>query len=210
MFTNIVVVKPKVKRISLQRGICSLILFGENVSEDVLHVLFQNQLWLQSKCLSDLTFQKKYGDFVLSLNEILKSVNFSRGLTKGAIGSLRLKLQSISEDLYPQRNLSQIHLKVRESFYTKAYKPVGTETKLLPPKRFIGIGYRDKGTARKPEKDGSPRWSEVASHVSFLERRIEELKDELENKVGLRSIERLVKIKEINQLYTELKTARAS
>jgi len=210
LFTEIVVVKSKVKRISLQRGICSMILFGEEIDEEIVHVLFQNQLWLQQKCLSDLEFQKKYGDFVLNLNKILKSSNFSRGLTEGAIDSLRLKLKEISDSLYPQRNLQQIILKVRESFYTKTYKPSGKETKYLPSKRFIGIGYRDKGAARKPEIDGSPSWQEVSSHFSNIERRIQELTDELENNTRLRFEETRSIGKEIKELSKELKTARAS
>jgi len=187
-----------------------MILFGERIDEEIFHVLFQNQLWLQQKCLSDQVFQKKYGDFVLNLNKILKNTNISRGFTEGAVSSLRLKLKEIHENLYPQRNLPQVILKVKESFYTKAYKPLGIETKLLPPKRFIGIGYRDKGTARKPEEDGSPSWQEVASHVSYLERRIQELKNELENNSGL-CFEEIRSIgKEIKTLTKELKTARAS
>lgn len=31
------------------------------------------------------------------------------------------------------------------------------------PASFIGVGYRDKGTRRNPEKDGSQSWQEVAS-----------------------------------------------
>jgi len=31
-----------------------------------------------------------------------------------------------------------------------------------PPKRFIGVGYKDKGTKRDPAIDGSPNWKEVA------------------------------------------------
>jgi hypothetical protein len=32
-----------------------------------------------------------------------------------------------------------------------------------PPKRFIGVGYQDKGTCRDISKDSSPSWQEVAS-----------------------------------------------
>jgi len=35
-----------------------------------------------------------------------------------------------------------------------------------PPKTFIGVGYRDKGTAKVVSHDGSPSWSEVASETS--------------------------------------------
>lgn len=31
------------------------------------------------------------------------------------------------------------------------------------PSRFIGVGYKDKGSRRIPSKDGSPTWQEVAS-----------------------------------------------
>lgn len=31
-----------------------------------------------------------------------------------------------------------------------------------PPKRFVGVGYRDHGTARDVATDGSPTWQEVA------------------------------------------------
>jgi hypothetical protein len=32
-----------------------------------------------------------------------------------------------------------------------------------PPKRFVGVGYRDKGSRRIPSTDGRPAWQEVAS-----------------------------------------------
>ena len=32
-----------------------------------------------------------------------------------------------------------------------------------PPQRFIGVGYRDKGTARVDSIDGSPSWQDVAA-----------------------------------------------
>jgi hypothetical protein len=47
--------------------------------------------------------------------------------------------------------------------------------KALPPVRFIGVGYKDKGSRRDPAFDGSPGWKEVASFNSFREREAEEL-----------------------------------
>lgn len=45
---------------------------------------------------------------------------------------------------------------------------VGFLVKILTKRRYaaqsrIGVGYRDKGTARKPHWDGSPGWQEVAA-----------------------------------------------
>lgn len=44
-----------------------------------------------------------------------------------------------------------------------------------PPKRFIGVGYKDKGTCRDPAFDGSPGWQFYARYFANLEREAEEL-----------------------------------
>jgi len=44
-----------------------------------------------------------------------------------------------------------------------------------PPKRFIGVGYKDKGTCRDPAYDGTPGWQFFARHFANLEREAEEL-----------------------------------
>lgn len=47
----------------------------------------------------------------------------------------------------------------------------------IPPKRverYIGVGYKDKGTRRVPELDGSPRWQDVARVLANREREQEE------------------------------------
>lgn len=38
-----------------------------------------------------------------------------------------------------------------------------------PPLRYIGVGYRDKGTAKDITIDGSPSWQEVASKTNSYE-----------------------------------------
>jgi hypothetical protein len=47
----------------------------------------------------------------------------------------------------------------------------------VPPKqvvRYIGVGYKDKGSRRFPELDGSPSWQEVATTLANREREQEE------------------------------------
>lgn len=47
----------------------------------------------------------------------------------------------------------------------------------IPPKRverYIGVGYKDKGSRRYPELDGSPSWQEVATVLANREREQEE------------------------------------
>jgi hypothetical protein len=188
----------------------------ENVDEVLLHVLFQNQLWLQQKCETDSVFKERYGEFVFSLSTILKNTNLSRGLTKGAAKSLKRKLrEALIDNLYKERNIKQISEKVMDSFTTKSWRPPGIETKLLPPKRYIGIGYRDKGSARDPAQDGTPSWQEIASYISNLERQIEEKLDELERSAGQEQpgeyIRLVIGIKQdIARLLGKLQMARAN
>lgn len=177
-----------------------MVAHDRDIDIEILSVLFQNQLWLERKCSFDDMFQKKYGSAVFALSQILKETNLSRGLTPGAVGSMKKKIkEDLVDFIYPVRNLQQIELLVLNSFLSKSYKPQGISTKLLPQKRFIGIGYRDKGTARKPEIDGSPSWQEVASHVSFLETRIEELQDDIRSSgSGLEAFEKLEELFEVS------------
>lgn len=37
-----------------------------------------------------------------------------------------------------------------------------------PPRRFVGVGYRDKGNAGNAALDGSPSWQEVASATNLV------------------------------------------
>jgi hypothetical protein len=41
--------------------------------------------------------------------------------------------------------------------------------KAPPPKRFVGVGYQDKGTCREVSFDSSPSWQVVASSRSVDE-----------------------------------------
>jgi hypothetical protein len=42
-----------------------------------------------------------------------------------------------------------------------------TRNRKPPPKSHIGVGYRDQGTCRKPELDGSQTWQEIASAKEY-------------------------------------------
>lgn len=172
----VVQIRRGTKRITLQRFLCSKIAYGESFSEIELAAMFHNQLWLQTKCSTDVDFQSKFGRDLESLTKILKEVNFSRGLTERATESVKQKLKTQDWDfLYPQRNLPQIKLQVGNSVVTKWRKPEGVEVSRLPPEKHIGKGYRDHGTAKTPELDASPAWQEVASEVGRIDGALERL-----------------------------------
>lgn len=179
-FTNtVVVIRNGVKRISLQRTLCSQIVYEGKCSIFELNVIFQNQLWLQRKCLTDDNFSKKFGNSLEEISKILKKANFSRGLTPGALSTLRSNLKSLTDFIYPQRNLAQMKTKFANCFYVRPYRQQGVDIKSLPPKRYIGKGYGDKGTARDPAKDGSPSWQEITNLITKYNQIIHDDKEEL-------------------------------
>jgi hypothetical protein len=209
MENSIVVIRSNVKRITLQRVLCSKIAWRGEVTLEEIHVLFQNQLWLEQKCQTDGQFEKKFGRSLEDLSVFLKQANLSRGLTEGAVGLLGVKLKTLTDFILPSRNLGQMELLIGKSFYTRPYKESGIPTKQLPPKKVIGRGYRDHGTARNSAVDGSPRWQEVASHVTSIERRIHELRERLHNEEDSILI-RLRLTAELSDLHKKLEGIRSS
>lgn len=61
---------------------------------------------------------------------------------------------------------------LRSSFVLKLNSQLSNPK--IPPKRFLGVGYKDHGLRRNFAKDGSPSWQEVNLVVSNLERLVEE------------------------------------
>jgi len=167
----IVQIHRRTKRITLQRFLVSKIAYGKDFSLTELAALFHNQLWLQVKCETDVHFKEKFGGTLEALAKILKECNFSRGLQPGTISRMKAKVLALEGDfLIPQRNLPNLEAQLRNSITTKWRKQEGIEISKLPPKSFIGKGYRDHGTAPSPEIDGTPSWQEVGSEFSNLER----------------------------------------
>jgi len=75
-----------------------------------------------------------------------------------------------------QRNLRQ------------SYRIVLNDTlipKRCPPVRYIGVGYKDKGTRRNSATNGSPGWQEVGSFFSNQAREAEELDSSFSETNGL-------------------------
>lgn len=174
----VVHINPHVKRMNLTRGILSL--FKHDMINDIkyVHVLFQNQLWLEGKTLTDPNFQRRYGSFVLKISILLRNLNLSRGFSSSHIVAMKRALEELESELYDVRNLPEILTKVNSAFSMRRYKPQGIPTKSLPPKKFLGKGYGDKGSARKPQEDGSPTWQEISSSHSTLLLQLKEVDNE--------------------------------
>ena len=173
----------KVKRVTLQRFLVTkVVIETEKVKlpEEIL-VLYDNQLWLEKKCSSDPDFKKKFGSSLEVLSKILKEINFSRGLSLQTLRLVSQKLRNQMEGfLIPLRNYQSTKSRFSGLFQLRAAQQPGVPKKSLPPKRQIGIGYRDKGTLKDLAKDGSPSWQEVASRdgqIKLAQQRIKDAKD---------------------------------
>lgn len=191
--TSLVKIGKKTKRVSLQRYLTTKIAYEpEQISEADLVCLYENQLWLERKCLQDRNFFRKYCDNVFTLSHILKEADLKRfNLPILVRFSNRLKARMI-DFLVPVRHYSQWKHRFSGRF---SYNPNILDkevadffrNKKLPPKRTMGVGYRDKGSRRNLAKDGSPDWREVSSAFSSDEW----WKKEIEDAQNIKDIERV-------------------
>jgi len=161
----------KVKRITLQRFLCTKIIYevDEVTLTDIL-TLYDNLIHLQQLSDSNKEFRKKFGIALEALSKCLKNfrIRDSKNMLK-TVKKLSIQLRQIPEDfMYPKRNLRTIEPKIRNLYQLQKSKPSGIPLSQTKPKAYIGKGYTDKGTARNPAKDGSPTWQEVASHRGQL------------------------------------------
>lgn len=169
----------RLKRISLQRYLTSKIAYEmDKITMYDLFALYDNQIWLESKCSSDIDFSNKFGRSLEDLSVIMKESNLSRGLNSQVLTRMST---TVKKDLHgfivPLRNYPSFKKRFSGLFSVRTLKPPEVANRHIPPKRVIGIGYRDKGTARDPAKDGSPSWQEVASRggqIALAIRRINE------------------------------------
>lgn len=204
-----VFVSPKAKRVSLQRYLWSRVAYeDEPASFRVLGGLLLNQIWLEGKCGTDKEFRQKFAGTLEVSSRLLRELNLSNGLSQQAYNRLRKRIITELEGfLVPRRNYAQWKSRFDNFVQLKVQKPLGVPTKNIPPKGFIGKGYGDKGTARKPELDGSPSWQEVAQSNQNLDRRIHELIEDAKREPKFR--EKLKIQKEAARLIQEREHRRS-
>lgn len=162
--------KRRIRRISLQRFLCSRLVFQlEEVTFEELVVIYDNLLYCQDLAVRNDSFKKKFGKSLEDLTELLKTVNLYQEKTDKVSKMLSKKLKAnFIGFIYPKRNLGQMAQKLEGAYWLVATQDPGTPQRQLPPKRFIGIGYRDKGSRRDRAKDGRPTWQEVAMSLKVI------------------------------------------
>lgn len=159
-------ISPKAKRVYLQRYLLAKFVYKQKdlLLKD-LCCLFENQLWLEWKCYVDPEFNNKFGKDLETLSGLLKEFNFRTKITTRTFRKFAKRLQeNLTEFILPVRNYEAARKQCNGLFQLEDSKPLGVSRKRIPPKTFIGKGYRDKGSAKDVAKDGSPSWQEVATH----------------------------------------------
>jgi hypothetical protein len=129
------------------------------------------EAYLRLRDHRDPTFLGKYGEWLITIQPFIAS------LAEVKIFPLVPKkrspeLERILSPLLPSPSAYfgyKGNPLIRQGFSIHIRNPFVPASK-LPPPRFIGVGYRDKGTRRKPELDGSPRWQDVAMRIPVSEK----------------------------------------
>lgn len=158
------------KKITCLRFLASKIVFEPNqVRFTDWIVIYDLLLWSQDKAAMDRGFKSKFGKTLEVLAQIMKNRRFHssveiESLTKKVRGPIKTELESF---LIPARNYSTVKNRMSGKFHLRRPKQPGVDIKNLPPQRYIGIGYRDKGTAKDPAVDGSQTWQQIASDDSY-------------------------------------------
>jgi hypothetical protein len=143
---------------------------GTNSTIDEVLVLYDNLLHLEVLSLKDPGFRKRYGKNLESLSILLINSRISESLTQQTMFNFIKKLRtSLTDDWFiPPRNISLVEYHMKSAYKIVPTKLPGVPQNQLPPKRWIGVGYRDKGTLRNSAKDGSPSWQEVAMSTKVM------------------------------------------
>lgn len=165
-------IKKGTKRVTLFKFLLSKLLFDENgLHLDEYIVL--HELYFDFLDNGDPNFVSKYGrtlersrEFFQTLSEVsdfpvhwVRSCNVEDAMIK------HFGVFALSKHAYfGMRGNRDIRNSFRISF-NDAVLP-----QRLPPKRFIGVGYKDKGSRREPALDGSPGWEEIGTEFCQLER----------------------------------------
>jgi hypothetical protein len=119
--------------------------------------------------VSDPSFKSKNRLQVTSLAMILtifEQTNYNITEIKKAVSASKMNLSEFMLSRRQRYALKKTFSSVRKSYSLRLRV---FEKQHLPPKRYIGVGYKDKGSRKNIAFDGSPSWQEVASNVRFGE-----------------------------------------
>lgn len=156
------------KSITIVRYFLSKIVFTEEKLDPMdTIVLWEAYEDVVGKIATDPNYRRKYGECAFRYRAILQSLD---SIMKKSPEKRYQELASYRSNI-GCNFASKRHYYVVGGNVNKAYR---ARVKQLqdyrsPPKRFIGIGYGDHGTAKDLSHDGNPSWQEVALEQDYTE-----------------------------------------
>jgi len=132
-------------------------------SEDFI-ALYENQLFLENLAEKNESFRSKFKIPLEDISNYMKAAKFKTLTDLPRIAEKFKKFLKIKLDkfIYPQRNYKTQLTMYKRFVEFRWTEEEGTLLSQLPAVKYIGKGYTDKGTAKIPHLDGSPRWQEIA------------------------------------------------
>ena len=182
--------KKGTKQITFLRNLIAGVLYepGGTSIEDFL-VIFELYDRCVGKAETDPVFGEKYGEWLITVHQVLvrwkpRSFPFTPTNVREDIERLAPYLPSKAAYFGWRRNPAR-----------GGSAKVVLRSQMQPPKaipkRFVGVGYKDKGTRRDPATDGTPRWQDAYEYDERAsgpgsEDRIQRIKKRLEKTSGRR------------------------
>jgi len=169
------IIKQGTKRITLLRFLLSKMLYGvEGLSVEEYLCLFH--LYYDLSEITESHFVEKHQSNLDKIELILSKLSDNRIFPLVLSEGSKIQMESLLDRFLPTR---------REFFGLVGQRELSTSFRLilsdslvprkLPPKAYIGVGYKDKGTRRDVSVNGTPGWQEVGSFFANREREAEEL-----------------------------------
>jgi len=167
-------IKIGTKRVVLFRFLLSKMVYddlGLSIEEFfTIHELYFHLIDMDDPNCSELS-RKLQSPLVV---ELFRKVRNNRIFPYRPWESTRQVMESlVLEILYQRRS----YFRMKGQNLTKSFILIFNQCLIprrFPPKPYIGIGYKDKGSRRKTHEDGSQSWQEIATYFSNKERIDEE------------------------------------
>ena len=149
-----------------QLGVGLKFLLGKWIYEGVTEKEIE-QIWILSNWILENSARENYLGFS-QLGLLLLIKDFGRYLKPGKprSGMKILPIDHFNLKYFPD---AHTYYGWKNGTTTKKYLSQAgyliVEKRKYPPPKFIGVGYKDKGTRRNLAKDGSPDWKYVATFL---------------------------------------------
>lgn len=173
------------KQITLYRNLLAAVLYEHGgVSIEEILVLYDLTKNLEEKAQKDRAFEEKYGRWLITTFEFIQGLN-----PREFPFHFRGNIEESEKILKPYLPSRQAYHGWRRNPVRVTPASVILRNPLIPPKRnpikrYVGVGYQDKGSRRDTANDGTPRWQEVAGRIDDNGKLIPKTASHLDRKIS--------------------------